>query len=75
MTTFDDDDDEAPPGAVPCTAATVLDYLTHPRGGDLSVDAARTAMVRHAWLLEEGERLRSFANYVGDQILHAEGWR
>jgi hypothetical protein len=73
VTDHDEADDEIAVGAVDANLRSVRRYLTHPQGGGLSEAEAIRLMDKHAILIQKGERARSFANYVGDQILRAEG--
>jgi hypothetical protein len=72
---YEDDDnyDKPAPGAVNATRNTVIDYLMHPQGGRLSKEKATELVDKHKEMVETGQRLTSFANYVGGKILRAEG--
>jgi hypothetical protein len=66
-------DEELAIGAVNATKASVMEYLMHPQGGNLGRNQAQQLCAKYADDIEKGERLSSFANYVGDKILRAEG--
>ena len=65
--------DEWNGGGVNATEDTILDYLTHPKGGNLSESRARELMAEYPRPVADGIRYASFANYVGDQLLRAAG--
>lgn len=71
--TDEDGVDQPAVGAVNANLRSVRHYLVHPKGGNLPEAQALALMDKHAILIQKGERVQSFANYVGDQILRAEG--
>lgn len=58
---------------VVATVVTVTAYLTHPRGGGLTIEQAAEMILRHEAVLDQGEFLGSFASDVGDRLLALEG--
>lgn len=71
MTTGFEDDEAV--GGQSATMGGILRYLMHEKGGNLPQAQAEDLMVKHHELVTKGIRFASFANYVGDQILRAEG--
>jgi hypothetical protein len=58
-------------GSKPASARTVLEYLTHQEGGNLSDLEARELINSNAAILDNGVTMRSYAYYVGDEMLKA----
>ena len=68
-----DDDEQISIGGVPANSRTVLAYLMHAEGGNLSEEKAKELMAKHPDELKKGQDWGSMAYYVGDEMLSAEG--